>query len=175
MTTNDKDDVLGTNYFWFVCLLGYVKGLHKRSSKTENRTLLAVTMYPYRLRRYMNTGEDRSLNVSVFKSFKQLKRLEDDAERVGNPEDLVVHNKFDIICMLGPIQGQDVAFSIVDTVYKSRGERSRRKALKSSARSLDIMYVVNRERKATERINRKTRTKSEAPTSSAVSRRYKKA
>lgn len=148
----DKDILLDEEEdLWFVCLLGYVKGLHQRSSKTENRTLLAVTMFPYLLRWFMNAGEDRSINVSVFKSFERLKKIGtvnvEDLERTGS----VVYNKFDIICMLGPIRGKETAFKIVDKVFKNRGERSRRKALKSTAMRKGITYIRNRERKESER------------------------
>ncbi len=159
--TDNNDE----QYLWFVCLFGYVKQIHltaeqrrqrkrQRSPKTENRTLLAITLFPFRLWTYMNEGSDESLNVAIYKSIHKLKDLSDvnyedvDKEKSDTEEDKKKNflRKFDIICMIGPVPGREKALGLVDDIHNYRGERSRMKASQRISTRMGLTFVWNQDR-----------------------------
>lgn len=132
---------------WWMCIFGYVKGRRFRSSKTENRTLIVITMFPYRLRWYMNVGDDCSLNVAVYKSFEKLKNFDDGVSWRNVLRKDTIYDKFDIICMLGPLASRDEALCLVEHVHKKRGEHSRLKSSGKFAEREDLVFVYNKQRR----------------------------
>ncbi len=154
---------------WYLCLFGYVKLAHltetereqrkrQRSSKTENRTLLAVTMLANDLFTEMNTGKDESLNIAAHKSIARLKVIvknhgKDDADDNDNPKKKkrrrgrrILRRKFDLICATGPIHGLTKALALLDEIHVFRGEQSRRTETEGIAEREKLLFGVNHKR-----------------------------
>lgn len=110
-------------------------------TKTVNRTVLAITLFPTSLRDYMNAGDDEVISTSVNQGIKKLKSIDGQFFKINDTPE-----RFNIINIVGPVDDIVKARQLADEIVKSRGERPRTVAAHTCATRENLEFAVDWQR-----------------------------
>lgn len=107
-------------------------------SKTVNRTVLAITLFPTCLRDFMNSGEDEVISTAINRAIKDLRSIDGQFFLINDTPE-----RFNIINIVGPVDDITKARNIAEEIVKSRGERPRTSAAHTCAVKESLGFAVD--------------------------------
>lgn len=131
---------------WFFCLIGYSKRLRTGTTSLttykkslENRTIVLASWVPLRILKLMNAGEDDQIVAAATKAISS-PTLND----TGFKHYKGLPKRFEFVCVLGEIAGEENARRIMEKWEKaSRGRQPRTIYAHSLAHEFSLRFSIN--------------------------------